>query len=284
MSSWVVEGEEQGDRLGCFIQRKLLASCSAREVKRLLEANGCKVNGVIERFASRRLVKGQRVEWLTPQQTPPQAVCEAAILFEDESFILCDKPPHMNCDEEGVLSLFPAATLVHRLDRETSGLLLLAKERQAALSFQEQFKDRTIQKTYLALVDGVPKERKGEHTCYIGRQEGRDGYPRWALVGPRLGKRAEMRWEREKHGNGAALLRCYPHSGRTHQIRLQLQGMGHPILGDYRYTQRFKSEYLPKRTLLHAYELTFSHPMTKKSMHFVAPIPKDFKETIKSFR
>lgn len=268
---WRVEQKEEGLKLQLFLQQKLASDFSLRRVKKLIDFGRCKVNGRIERFAATPLKAGNWVEFIedgteTSLGKIPEKV---SILYEDEDLLLCDKPAGHPTD--GLLGvdrwlaphcsspLFP----VHRLDRDTTGVLLLAKNSEMRDLLMALFRERKVRKSYLAIVDGIPSEASGCVENYLERRF------------------AKTLWTLECQGHGIALLRCLPETGRTHQIRLHLAGLGLPILGDATYCRQFKSPYPAVRQLLHAEQVAFIHPSTGRLMTVKAPIPADLADALK---
>jgi 23S rRNA pseudouridine1911/1915/1917 synthase len=174
--------------------------------------------------------------------------------------------------------------IVHRLDRETSGVMLVAKTDAAHRGLSEQFSERSLQKEYLALVTGAPSLLSGSIRKAIGRNTshrhkmavvedgGRDAHTDWEVV--------------EKFGSIATLVRCIIHTGRTHQIRVHMKSLGHILLGDEVYGWK-KDPRLPKqpaRVMLHAEHLIVTHPITGKTLDLRAPLPKDFKAMVAALK
>ena len=118
---------------------------------------------------------------------------------------------------------------------------------------------------------------KGKVENYLGKKQAYAGQTIWGAVSPSRGLYACTEWERLKKGDISSLVACHPTTGRTHQIRVHMAEMGHPILGDYQYGKRFLCPYRPPRILLHAEEFSFYHPSTGKSLCLTAPLPDDFK-------
>jgi 23S rRNA pseudouridine1911/1915/1917 synthase len=176
--------------------------------------------------------------------------------------------------------------IVHRLDRETSGAMVVAKTDAAHRGLSEQFAQRTLVKEYLALVHGVPSLLSGSIRKAIGRNL--QHRHKMAVVddGPG-GRAAHTDWEVvEAFPPRAALLRCTLHSGRTHQIRVHLKSMGHVILGDDVYGWKADPSLgvQPARVLLHAEHLVFRHPVTGKTIEVRAPLPDDFEHVLAALR
>jgi 23S rRNA pseudouridine1911/1915/1917 synthase len=165
--------------------------------------------------------------------------------------------------------------IVHRLDKETTGLLVVAKHDAAHRALADQFAERSLQKEYVALVSGVPKAESGS----INRSISRHPVHRHRMTTGEGGRPARTDWSvLEKFGAKAALLRCRIHTGRTHQIRVHLKSIGHPILGDATYGWRPVAGLSVPRVMLHAEHLVLTHPVTGKPLDLRAPLPQDFTE------
>jgi RluA family pseudouridine synthase len=283
MLEWIVTAEESGSKLLSFLIQRLEGKYSARFLKRLIEHNGCEVNERTERFASTLLGKGDHVSlYMEHAPLPPSHEIEPSrILFEDEALLVYNKPVGINSDERGILQLWkstlPQLQLVHRLDRDTTGLLLLAKQPVAFDQLVSQFKQFQVNKRYLAIVDGWLEQSKGKIENYLGKKRAYAGQTIWGGgANPSRGLYACTEWERLKKGQKASLVACYPKTGRTHQIRVHMAEMGHPILGDFQYGKHFQCHYRPPRILLHAEMIHFHHPLTGREMNLIAPLPDDF--------
>ena len=212
-----------------------------------------------------------------------------SILHEDEDLIVVNKPAGMVVHigaghDEGTLVnalLHHSSTLstgseehrpgiVHRLDKETSGCIVVAKNDRTHAALSAQFASRLVKKTYLAISRGRPRHTKGTIDLAIGRHpvQRQKMTPRRAPSG----RDAVTDYELLAHRDGWSLIACMPHTGRTHQIRVHLQHLGHPIAGDPLYGKRDQFE----RHLLHAWKLEFTHPVTGELLLCTAPLPKDF--------
>lgn len=176
--------------------------------------------------------------------------------------------------------------IVHRLDRETSGVMLVAKTDQAHRGLAEQFSERSLQKEYVALVSGAPALLSGSIQKPIGRNP--HHRHKMAVVDIEAGGRdAHTDWEVvEKFAPVAALVRCLIHTGRTHQIRVHMKSLGHVILGDevYGWKPDDRLKVQPPRVMLHAEHLEVTHPITGKRLDLRAPLPKDFNAQIAQLR
>jgi 23S rRNA pseudouridine1911/1915/1917 synthase len=224
-----------------------------------------------------------------------------AILFEDKSLLAIDKPagmvvhPGAGTREDTLVHALLAHCagslsgvggverpgIVHRLDRETSGVIVVAHRALA-----KQFAERTVVKEYLALVSGVPRLMSGTIHKAIGRNV-RQRH-KMAVVEEGHGGRASWTdWELvERYGDLAALVTCTLHTGRTHQIRVHMASLGHPLLGDsaYGWKETTRMRRSPGRVMLHAARLSLAHPMTGKALDFRAPLPADFRAQIRSLK
>lgn len=282
--NWEVSSEESGSKLLAFLALRTKREYSSRFLKECVNQHCCKINGRVETFCSTVVARGDRVEFIVQKQSSPsiKKLDLKSILFEDNSLLIFNKPSGINCDERGILALFknylPSAILVHRLDRDTTGALIIAKNKDVFHKFVDQFKEFSVKKTYLAIVDGILKKDHGIVENYLGKKQEYAGQTIWGSVEKSKGLYACTDWERLEQGNRCSLLKCIPKTGRTHQIRVHLAGIGHPILGDFQYGKKFICIYDPPRYLLHAQEIGFIHPMTHQRMEMTAPLPIDFLE------
>jgi 23S rRNA pseudouridine1911/1915/1917 synthase len=211
------------------------------------------------------------------------------ILHEDGDLLVVNKPAGMVVHigaghEDGTLVnalLHHAGTLssgseehrpgiVHRLDKETSGCIVVAKNDATHAALSAQFADRLVKKTYMAVVRGIPRHRKGIIDQPIGRHPVQR--QKMTLRRPPSGREAITEYEVISSREGWSLVACMPRTGRTHQIRVHLTHLGHPIAGDPLYGRRDQFE----RHLLHAWKLGFTHPSTGQLLACTAPLPEDF--------
>lgn len=269
---WRIGVELSGCRLIDFLRQHLPGPPSLKVLKRYLSANCCKINGRLERFPATTLGVGDLITFALPQ-TPETAVLTQfgqRVLYSDEYFVAVDKPVGVTWEDKNYLQgLIPT----HRLDRDTSGVWLLARNKAAAEAAEELFRQRAMTKEYLALVDGWPVCDEGVIKNYLAKQHSYQGQALWGeAVAPQTGLYAHTDWQLvTRFSGGYSLLRCHPHTGRTHQIRVHLCSIGHPILGDFHYCRAFRSSYPAKRCMLHASALSFVHPYTKVSISLTAP-------------
>jgi 23S rRNA pseudouridine1911/1915/1917 synthase len=250
---------------------------------------------------------GMRVEVEMPHAEPSRVEPEAmpvAVLYEDEHLLAIDKPPGMVVHPApgarrgtlvnalvhrfGVLAGVGEPDrpgIVHRLDRDTSGVLLVARTVAALEALARQFRERTVEKRYLAIVRGSPTADSGT----IDRAVGRHPRERKRMsVHSRRGRRAVTRWKVVERLPGATLLRLAPETGRTHQLRVHLAALGHPIIGDRVYGVRRRARddaaVAVPRQALHAEEIRFAHPADGHPVTIRAPLPDDFATVLAALR
>jgi 23S rRNA pseudouridine1911/1915/1917 synthase len=227
------------------------------------------------------------------------------ILYEDPSIIVIDKPSGMvvhpaygnprgtlvnallyHCKDLTGINGVLRPGIVHRLDKDTSGVMVVAKDDEAYRQLTKQFKNRTVEKVYLALVYGPFRKDEGLIDAAIGRHP--HERKRMSLR-TRRGRTAITRWRVAERLNGFTLLEVFPQTGRTHQIRVHLSSMGHPLLGDPLYGRKGRSGTIHDpalkecvirmgRQALHAYRLGFVHPKTGENVRFESPLPEDMKK------
>ena len=245
------------------------------------------------------VVGGEQVA-LTPPPAHDVAMPAAqrmplAIVFEDADLIVIDKaaglivhPGAGNPDRtllnallahQPALRQVPRAGIVHRLDKDTSGLLVVAKNLSAQARLAEQLAARSVKRSYLALVHGDPPARGT-----VDAPVGRDTRVRTRMAVTRRGKEARTNYRVLERFGSAALLECRLDTGRTHQIRVHLQHIRHPIVGDPVYRRGTRSGIAFARQALHAAELELSHPRSGKRMHWSAPLPADMAQLLEQLR
>jgi 23S rRNA pseudouridine1911/1915/1917 synthase len=270
--------------------------------QRALEAGLVKADGKV--IAQDDEVRcGQTLEFTLPEAKPAELTPVAIpldVVFEDKHLIVLNKPagmvvhPGVGTGEDTLVHALLAHCagslsgiggverpgIVHRLDKDTTGLLVVAKTDTAHRALADQFAERSLRKEYVALVAGAPKADRG----VIDRAISRHPTQRHRMTTGEGGRAAKTDWEVvERFGERAALLRCRIHTGRTHQIRVHLKSLGHPILGDATYGWKPAAGLpAPPRVMLHAEHLVFAHPSTDRPLDLRAPLPQDFKDCISS--
>jgi 23S rRNA pseudouridine1911/1915/1917 synthase len=293
----------RGERLDRAVA-STLPEFSRSRVQALLEAGRIHVEGRPGR-AALRLKGGETIEVSVPPPEPAVPEPEdlpLAILHEDRDILVLDKPAglvvhpaaghargtlvnallHHVSGLSGVGGVLRPG-IVHRLDKETSGCLVVAKNDTALLALQHAFQARTVEKTYLALVHGHPPATGRLETLH-----GRHPRDRKRFTGrTRAGKPAVTSWRVRDVLHGAALLEVDLETGRTHQIRVHLSELGHPLLGDALYGGTRKGDARVKavqsrlgRQALHAWKLSFPHPRTGRRVRCEAPMPRELSEAV----
>lgn len=183
------------------------------------------------------------------------------------------------------------AGIVHRIDRETSGIVLIAKSEKAFKVLQNQFYERIVKKEYTALVYGMIKEFENSERISVDAPVGRNPRNREKFAIVEGGREAVTVFELIEYIRGTygdfTLVKCFPKTGRTHQIRVHLTALGYPVAGDKLYSgkKRVKTDSLLfNRQMLHACSITFIHPETKTEIHFSSNLPQDFKEVLSKIK
>lgn len=286
---WNVSQGESGSKLLVFLRGKFGAEVPARQLKRVVDAGKCYLNGKVERFGSKLVGLGDRISFeLSKEIKILQTRDDDRYLYVDDDLIAYNKPAGIASDEKRFLEYinekFEGAILLHRLDRDTTGVLLFARNSKIAEAMKELFKQRQVEKHYYAVVDGVPGAESGLIDNSLGKLSVYQGQTIWGEVDKEKGVRARTLWQLDKTGKNVALLSCYPETGRTHQIRVHLSGIGHPILGDSQYGRTYRSSYHPSRLLLHAAEIAFNHPRSQQHLAVKAPLPEDFMKALKDLK
>ncbi len=267
-------------------------------VKKLADEGNVTVNGKTVK-AGQILRVGTEVEILIPDPEPICAVPEdipVEIVYEDADIAVVNKPQGMTVhagagNHEGTLVnalLFRLRHLsgingklrpgiVHRIDKDTSGLLVVAKNDAAHLSLSAQIAEKTCKREYFALLEGVVKEDNGT----VSTEMGRDPKDRlkMAVLPEGKGRVAVTDFFVEKRFASNTLVRFSLHTGRTHQIRVHAKHMGHPVVGDPLYGYK-KQRFALDGQLLHAFRLTLTHPVTGERMCFEAPLPDYFERVL----
>ncbi|RVC63284.1 RluA family pseudouridine synthase [Mesorhizobium sp.] len=318
-----------GQRLDQWLAGQLGPDMSRSRVQMLIRQGAVSIGGKVVEEAKRKMSAGERVAVEMPEPEPAEPRGEAIaldILYEDDELIVINKPAglvvhpgagnwtgtlvnaliHHCGDSLSGIGGVRRPGIVHRLDKETSGVMVVAKTDRAHKALSEAFADhgRTgdLERAYLALVWGIPSRPTGTVDAPLGRAadrvrravvpQGRDD-ARHAVTHFSV---IERFGERQKDLATASLVECRLETGRTHQIRVHMAHIGHPVVGDPDYGQAFrtKANRLPEplkgavnafpRQALHAWLLEFRHPATHLTMRFEAPIPRDMEELVGGFR
>jgi len=298
-----VSEDQDGERLDVLLVA-LLHGPSRSRVQSWIKADRVLVDGEsaakprVQVFAGTEIVVLPEAEGETETRTDPEL--DFTVLYEDEHLAVIDKPAgiiaHRNEKHQsgtiadlatarwGELPSFDEADrpgIVHRLDRETSGVMLIAKSEAALTELRRQFHDREIKKTYLALVYGPPRF----DSDWIEERIGMDPFhrDRKGVVGPGEGKEASTFYETRERFGALSLMACFPKTGRTHQIRVHLAHIGHPVWADSVYRPRSGSPVKPPadapvmtRHALHAHAIEFTHPATGERMEVKSELEGEF--------
>ncbi len=268
-----------------------LPEYSRSRLQQLILAGFVRVNGITTR-PSHLVRAGDEIELTEPPVEPEPIPLE--ILFEDKDLIVINKSAGLvvhpgaghrsgtlvnallhHCPTLSGIGGKERPGIVHRLDKETSGCLVVAKNDVAHRELARQFAERTVGKIYLALVSGKLRKQSGVIDEKIGRHP---VHRQRMSVASSRGRAAKTEYRVVRSGERASLIECRLHSGRTHQIRVHLHHLAHPVLGDKIYAARAAKEF--PRQMLHAWKLGFCHPRTGEWKNFVAPLPDDFEQAI----
>ncbi len=286
-------------RLDSFLSEQTDEFTRSR-LKKLIEEGQVTINGVVVQKAGADVKIRDVIELTVPEAVEYAVKAEnipIEIVYQDEDFAIVNKPKGMTVHigsgvAEGTLVnalLYALDSLsgiggvlrpgiVHRIDKDTTGLLVVAKNDKAHVSLASQIAEKTCKRTYYALLEGNVKEPRGEIATDIGRHP--TDRLKMAVLPFGQGKIAITRFETATHfGNDFTLCKFELQTGRTHQIRVHAKHIAHPVAGDPVYG--FKKQKLPANgQLLHAWKLELTHPTTNERMEFTAPIPKEFADIL----
>jgi 23S rRNA pseudouridine1911/1915/1917 synthase len=318
-------GEENaGERLDRFLGQAAAArriALSRTRLKALIEAGEVRIDESVARDPSMRLIAGTRIAFEAPQAEESPLVGEdikLAVVYEDKHLIVIDKPAglvvhpapghaagtlvnalirHCGASLSGIGGV-KRPGIVHRLDKDTSGLLVVAKTDAAHQGLADLFADHgrtgSLEREYLALAWGRFETSAGKVVAPLGRDT--RNREKMAVVSEERGRHATTHWRLEEALGPASLIACQLETGRTHQIRVHMASIGHPLLGDSVYGSGFKTKVAllgssPASALaalgrqaLHASVLGFDHPATGEALRFESPPPKDFARLLKALR
>lgn len=293
----IVSAEDAGERIDAYLRKK--TELSRSRISELILGGALIVNDKEQLKPSFKTEAGQRITLRVPTTQPvdilPQNI-PIDILYQDSDIVIVNKPCGMVVhpaagNEDGTLvnalmyhihdlsgiggEMRPG--IVHRLDKDTSGLILVAKNDKAHTALSEQFKERTMEKHYRAVAFGSFSQDSGLIDAPIARHP--VDRKKMAIVSS--GKPSQTEWSVLERYRGATYLDVHLLTGRTHQIRVHMQSIGHPLLGDKIYAPNIKTGVHIPRLLLHAYSLAFTHPTTGIRKEITAPIPEQFLATLK---
>lgn len=303
----VVEGLTGRERADKYLA-SLFPALSRAAVQRAFEAGLVRREGALL-AKNAKVANGDRLEFSFPEVRPAEispVEIPLQVVFEDEHLLAVNKAsgmvvhPGAGTREDTLVHALLAHCrgelsgiggverpgIVHRLDRETSGLILVAKTDRAHRGLAGLFAERDLEKEYLALVAGVPELLSGSVRKAIGRHP-THRHKMTVVEQEEKGRSARTDWEVvEKYGDAFSLFRCHIHTGRTHQIRVHLSSMKLPLLGDstYGYRPDPRLGTPPGRTMLHAHRLSLLHPLTHERLDLTAPPPPDFEQQVEQLR
>lgn len=295
----IVLPEGAGQRLDKYLAESSPGLTRSR-IQKLIEQGRVRINGEPARSASRKLKEGDEVEVSMPPPEPPgKAEAEEiplGVVYEDGDVVVVNKPAGMvthpsaghssgtlvnallaHCKDLSGVGGVERPGIVHRLDKDTSGLIIAAKNDKAHLSLSAQLKDRTLSRTYVAVVKGTPKKAEGVIKARVGRHP---AHRKKMAVLKDGGRLAVSHYRVAQKLAGASVVEVSLETGRTHQVRVHMQSLGHPVIGDTLYSRGGK--YPIKRQALHAWKLMFKHPRTGEVIKLAAPIPADMEKLIRA--
>jgi 23S rRNA pseudouridine1911/1915/1917 synthase len=291
----ISEPADVGTRLDKHLTQRF-SDLSRSRVQDLIREGHVTLNGRPAK-ASATLKPGDKLTMHVPDPTPTEVVAQdipIEVLFEDRDILVLNKPPGLvvhpaagnpdgtlvnallhHCDDLSGIGGEMRPGIVHRLDKDTSGCMVVAKNDIAHRRLTEAFAERRLGKIYLAAINGLPKEPSGRVQNMIGRHP--VDRKRMTVLYDGSGKEAVTEWEQVAVHQGSALIRCRLLTGRTHQIRVHMrENLGHPILGDPIYGNPKRQIVTVGRLMLHAWRLSLHHPIHDQPLNFEAPIPADF--------
>ncbi|RMF67594.1 MAG: RluA family pseudouridine synthase [Cyanobacteria bacterium J069] len=296
--------EAGGDRLDRYLAAQL-PNLSRARLQKLIEQGQVSVNGAVCRSKKGVAQAGDRLTVSIPPAAPLDLQAEAIpldILYEDEHLIILNKPVGLvvhpapghasgtlvnallaHCPDLQGIGGVQRPGIVHRLDKDTSGALAIAKTDQAHQHLQAQFKTKTARRTYLAIVYGAPRDESGKIDAPIGRHP--IDRKKMAIVPEeRGGRRAVTHWQVQERLGNYTLMQFDLETGRTHQIRVHSAHIGHPVVGDPVYSGgKSVGVNLPGQAL-HAWKLRLQHPISEKEIEAIAPLPNSFSTLLRVLR
>lgn len=269
-------------------------------VRRLIATGKVRVDGQVVLDASVRVAAGARIDLVLAARAPDRGLSSDAILYVDAHVVIVDKPSGVSTvpydTERGTLDELIRALLkrrgavaradatlgvVHRLDKETSGLLVFARTLAAKRHLAQQFRRHTVKRRYLAFAHGLVRPMTVRSRLVADRGDGLRG----STTNPKLGRPSVTHVEVLENLNGATFVACRLETGRTHQIRIHLSESAHPLLGERVYVRGFAGPCLvAPRLMLHAAELGFEHPATGRWLERESPLPDDMRTVLDRLR
>lgn len=299
MEKRIIHADKAFKRLDHFL-KEYLTDISRSEIERFIKNRCIKVNNETVLQKSYKIKKNDSIEILIPEKVQKKDIQPGLVfekLYEDEYLLIINKPVNISVHpgagerKETILDNFmfqypeierisvnDRPGIVHRLDKGTSGVLILAKSEQSMIRLQKQFKRREIKKEYSALVSSRMRFKNGSVDLPLLRS--RKDRRRFIAIedkGIEEAREALTYYTVKYQFENSAFLKVFPHTGRTHQIRVHLSHLGNPVLGDELYGKRVSFP----RLALHASSITFTHPFHKQVITSESPIPPEFREYMK---
>lgn len=297
--SFLVETEEAGNRLDRFLQTQ--TGLSRKKVKKLLDEGRIRINDRKVIIASWIVKKGQTIaiQEAGVLSDPNASEYFLKVAFEDAALLVVEKDPGVPCEptpqstRPTIIEIINAylhrryphlkghyVGPVHRLDRDTSGLMVFTKKKEAN-RLAHQFKNHTIKRRYLAIVSGRLEQEEGTIRGFLQKSSLLKGGKKVKASTSHSGKEAITHWRLLERYPKSSLVEITLNTGRTHQIRVHLSSLGHPVIGDKIYGER---EARFARQALHASFLGFKHPLTGEWMEFESPLPRDMRRLVDRLR
>lgn len=297
----IVQPSETGERIDTFLAKK--TGITRSQIQMLIEKGNISVNGK-QASQNYKVKSGDFIVIRMPEKETDDLIPEPIpleILYKDRNLVVVNKPANMvvypsaghnqgtlmnviayHCHKLATIGGPLRPGVVHRLDKDTSGVMVVALDDKAYYSLAEQFRARSINRKYIALVYGKPKKNSGEISLPIGRSES-DRKKMSTRI--KKGKEAVTRWKVLERLENATLIEARLGTGRTHQIRVHFASIGHPVMGDRTYGGKTeigikKKKVIIPRQMLHAETLGFIHPATGKYIEFSSPMPEDMKKVL----
>jgi 23S rRNA pseudouridine1911/1915/1917 synthase len=299
-----LEAEESADRLDRYLAEQL-PDLSRSRLQKLIGNGQVVLNGAVCTSKKAAVDLGDWIQVTIPEAAPLQVLAEAIpldVLYEDDDLIIVNKPAGMvvhpshghdsgtlvnamlaHCTTLPGINGIQRPGIVHRLDKDTTGAIVVAKTEAAFVHLQEQFRVKSARRTYLAVVYGTPKVESGTIDAAIGRHS--NDRQKMAVVDETKGRRAITHWQIQERLGAYSLLQFDLETGRTHQIRVHAAHFGFPVVGDPTYAPGRKSAgvNLPGQAL-HAWKLRLTHPVSGAVVEAIAPLPEPFTKLLTVLR
>ena len=299
MKIFQVEIEERGQRLDVYLDKKI-SDKSRSHIQKIISEGKVTVDGRTVK-PSYKLIGGENISVEEIESVDVEYLPENLplnIIYEDSDIIVVNKARGMTvhpaetvksgtlvnallfyCKDLSGINGVKRPGIVHRLDKDTSGVMVVAKNDFAPVDLAEQIKNKTATRTYLAIVHGIFEDDAGIISGAIGR----DKFDRKKMAVTADGKKAVTEFKVLERFKKFTYVECKLQTGRTHQIRVHMAEIGHPVLGDEKYSAR-KNPFEIVGQALHSHTLSLTHPTTHERMNFIAPLPDDMEKILKYLR